>query len=124
MSSSGMGRDVHSLTLSIQLLPLPTAASSILQGGLKDGAGEAVVAPSAPLSSMNPMCLKKRGYSQTQETGPCQEYSIAQTLPGTCRRPYCQNKHWDAQKLKADSETYFLHSGKQCAAGSNKCTHR
>ena len=71
--SSGMGRDVHSLTLSIQLLPLPMAASPILQGGLKDGAGEAVVAPSASLSSMNPMCLKKRGYSRTQETGPCQE---------------------------------------------------
>ena len=48
MSSSGMGRCVHSLMLSIQLFPLPTTASPILQGPLKDGFGEAVVACDMP----------------------------------------------------------------------------
>ena len=44
VSSSGMGRDVHSLMLSIQLfLCHPYMASPTLQGDLKDGFGEAVV---------------------------------------------------------------------------------
>ena len=44
VSSSGMGRDVHSLMMSIQHFLLPTTASPILLGALKDGFGEAVVA--------------------------------------------------------------------------------
>ena len=39
-----MGRDVRSLLLSIQHFSLPTTASPTLQGALKDGLGEAVVA--------------------------------------------------------------------------------
>ena len=42
MSISCMGRNVHSLMLSIQ--HLPTTASPTLQGALKDDFGEAVVA--------------------------------------------------------------------------------
>ena len=48
VSSSGMGRDVHSLMLSIQNLlccgPLPITASPTLPGALKNGFGETVVA--------------------------------------------------------------------------------
>ena len=44
MSSSGMGRDVHSLMLFIQL----TTASASPQGVLKDGFEEAVVARDMP----------------------------------------------------------------------------
>ena len=44
VSSSGTGRDVHSLTLSIQHFPLLTMASTCVQGGVEDGFGEAVVA--------------------------------------------------------------------------------
>ena len=47
-SSFGMGRDVHSLMFFIQHFPLPTTASPILQGALKDGFGEAVVACDMP----------------------------------------------------------------------------
>ena len=43
-SRSGMGMDVHSLMLSIQHFPLPTMLPPTLQGALKDGFGEAVVA--------------------------------------------------------------------------------
>ena len=48
MSSSGMGRYVHSLRLSIQHSPLPTTASSTLRGALKDGFKEAVVVCDMP----------------------------------------------------------------------------
>ena len=44
VSSFGTGRDVHSLTLSIQHFPLLTMASPCVQGGVEDGFGEAVVA--------------------------------------------------------------------------------
>ena len=44
VGSYGMDKDVHSLMLSIQPFPLPTTASPTLQGALKDGFGEAVVA--------------------------------------------------------------------------------
>ena len=56
MSISGMVRDVHSLMLSIRhyicrpALHLPTTASSTLQGALKDGFGEAVLACDMPES--------------------------------------------------------------------------
>ena len=43
MSSSGMGRDVHS-DIVHPAFPLPATASPTLQGALKDGFGEAVVA--------------------------------------------------------------------------------
>ena len=51
VSSSGMGRDVHSLILSIQhfLCRPPT-----LQGALKDGFGKAVVACGVPEPSKFP----------------------------------------------------------------------
>ena len=45
VSSSCLGRDVHSLMLSTQL---PTTASPTLQGALKDGFGESVVACDMP----------------------------------------------------------------------------
>ena len=48
VSSSGMGRYVHSLRLSIQHSPLPTTASSTLRGALKDGFKEAVVVCDMP----------------------------------------------------------------------------
>ena len=48
MSNSGMGRDVHSLMLSNQHFPLSNMASLTLQGALKDGFGEAVVACDMP----------------------------------------------------------------------------
>ena len=41
---SGTGRDVRSLKFR-PVFPLPTAASPILRGTLKDGFGEAVVTP-------------------------------------------------------------------------------
>ena len=44
MSRSAMGRDVHSLMVSIQHFLNRTAASPTLQVALKDGLGEAVVA--------------------------------------------------------------------------------
>ena len=46
MSSTGMGRDVFCLILSIQLafFSLPTTASPTIQGARKDGFGEAVMA--------------------------------------------------------------------------------
>ena len=47
MSSSGMGRDVHSLALH-PAFPLPTTALPILQSALKDSFGEAVVACDMP----------------------------------------------------------------------------
>ena len=43
MSSPGMGRDVHSDVVH-PTLPLPTTALPTLQGALRDGFGEAVVA--------------------------------------------------------------------------------
>ena len=43
VNSSGMGRDVNSLTLSIQYLPLLTTVSPTLQGALTNGFGEVVV---------------------------------------------------------------------------------
>ena len=42
MSSSGMGRDVHSAVVHT-LFPLLTMVSPILQSALKDGFGQAVV---------------------------------------------------------------------------------
>ena len=48
MSSSGMGRDVHSLMLSIQIFLCRPAASPSFQGALKDGFREAVVACDMP----------------------------------------------------------------------------
>ena len=48
VSSSRVGRGVHSLTLSNPAFPLPTTALPILQGSLKDGFGEAVVARDLP----------------------------------------------------------------------------
>ena len=45
-SSSGMDRDAHSFALSIQHFSLPTTASPIHQGALKNGFGEAVVSVS------------------------------------------------------------------------------
>ena len=44
VSSSGMGRDVHSSMFVHPAFPLPTMVSSTLQDALKDGFGEAVVA--------------------------------------------------------------------------------
>ena len=45
MGSSGMGRDVHSLMLSVHpAFPLPTTASPTLQGAPRDGFGEAALA--------------------------------------------------------------------------------
>ena len=45
MGSLGMDRDVHSSTLSARpAFPLLTMASLTLQGALKDGFGEAVMA--------------------------------------------------------------------------------
>ena len=48
MSSSGIGRDVHSLMLSIQHFHLPTTASPILQGALRDSFKETAVACDKP----------------------------------------------------------------------------
>ena len=48
MSSFGMGRNVHSLTLSIPAFPLPTMASPTLQSAPKDGFEKAVVARDMP----------------------------------------------------------------------------
>ena len=47
MSSSGMGRDVHS-TMDRPAFRLPTMASPTLQGALNDGFGEAVAACDMP----------------------------------------------------------------------------
>ena len=58
MSSSGMGRDVHSLMLSIQ----PATASPTLQRSLKDGFEQVVVACDMPEPCMFPSldsCQKK-----------------------------------------------------------------
>ena len=44
VSSSGTGKDVHSFDVVHPAFLLPTAASPVLQGALKDGFGEAVVA--------------------------------------------------------------------------------
>ena len=54
VSSSGMGRDVHSLMMSIHHFLLPSTASPILLGALKDGLGEAVVACDTPAPSKFP----------------------------------------------------------------------
>ena len=62
VSSSGMGRDVHSLMMSIQHFLLPSTASPILLGALKDGLGEAVVACDTPAPSKFPFldsCQKR-----------------------------------------------------------------
>ena len=48
VSTSCMGRDVHSLTLVHLSFPLQTASSPTLQGALKDGLGEAVVVCEMP----------------------------------------------------------------------------
>ena len=49
VSSSGMGRDVHSLTLSIQHFHCrPCTVSPTLRGALKDGFAEAVAACDMP----------------------------------------------------------------------------
>ena len=48
VSSSGIGKDVHSLVLSIQHFLCRKPASPILQGALKDGFGEAGVACDIP----------------------------------------------------------------------------
>ena len=48
MSTSGLGRDVHSLMVIRPAFPQSTTASSVLQGVLKDGFGEAVVACEIP----------------------------------------------------------------------------
>ena len=48
VSSSGLGRDVHSLTLSIQHFLLLSTASPTLQSALQDGFGGAVVACDMP----------------------------------------------------------------------------
>ena len=46
VSSSGMGRDVHSLILSIQhFSSADHGVAHLPHGALKDGVGEAVVAP-------------------------------------------------------------------------------
>ena len=47
VSSSGMGGDVHSLVVR-PAFPLSTMASPTLQGALKDGFGETVVACNMP----------------------------------------------------------------------------
>ena len=48
VSGSGMGRDVHSLTLSIQHFLCRPWRRPTLDGALKDGFGEAVVACDMP----------------------------------------------------------------------------
>ena len=48
MSSSGSGRDVYSFDVVHISLPQSTTVSSTLQGALKDGVGEAVVACDMP----------------------------------------------------------------------------
>ena len=57
-----MGRDAHSLMLSIQHFPLPTTASPTLHFALKNGFEEAVVACGMPTPSKFPSldsCQKK-----------------------------------------------------------------
>ena len=48
VSSSSMGRDVHSLTFVRPAFPVPTTASPTFQGTLQDGFAEAVVARDMP----------------------------------------------------------------------------
>ena len=48
VSSSGMGRDVHSFDVVHPAFPLPTTAPTSLRGALKDGFGEAVMACDVP----------------------------------------------------------------------------
>ena len=48
MGSSGMGRDVHSLMLSVQQFLCRPRRRPPLQGAVKDGLGEAVVACDIP----------------------------------------------------------------------------
>ena len=43
MSNSGLGRNFHSLILSIQHIPLPTKASPTPKGAPKDGFEESVM---------------------------------------------------------------------------------
>ena len=61
VSSSGMGRNVHSDVVHPGF-PLPTTASPALQGTLKDGFGEAVVACDVPEPYKFPSldCSRKR----------------------------------------------------------------
>ena len=60
VSSSGMGRDVHSA------FSLPTTASPTLQGALKDGFGESVVACDMPEQKIGGQTNTGR---QTKQTG-------------------------------------------------------
>ena len=48
VSSSVMGREVHSFDVVHPAFPLPTTAPTSLRGALKDGFGEAVVACDMP----------------------------------------------------------------------------
>ena len=48
MNSSGMGKDVHSLTLSIQHFLCPSQRHHTLQGVTRDDFGEAVAACDMP----------------------------------------------------------------------------
>ena len=70
MNSSGMGRDVHSLMLSIQYFSMPTTASPGLLGALMDAFGEAVVARDMPEPRQFPsldscqICIAVRSLTQ------------------------------------------------------------
>ena len=65
VSSSGMGKDVHSLMLFSELNSvLPT-----LQGGLKDGLGEADMVCDMPKPCKSPDCCQKRFMQIHKEVG-------------------------------------------------------
>ena len=65
VSSSGMGRDVHSLMLSSSI-SLPTTASPTPQGLLKDGFGEAVMACDTPeLCKFPSLDIARKGFLWT-----------------------------------------------------------
>ena len=70
MGSSGVGRDVHSSTFVHPAFPLPITAASALQGALKGGFGEALVARDMPEPCEFPSLdsLQKRVFwAQTDE---------------------------------------------------------
>ena len=73
MSSAGLDRGFHSLTLSVQLGPLPPTAAPTLQGALKDGFGEAVLERDMPEpdASLRLLTVAGRGScGPTSDTDP------------------------------------------------------
>ena len=70
MRTSGMGRDVALVGVVHPAFPLPTTASPTLQGALKDGFGEAVVAYDMPESCKFPSldsCQRKIPWTHKED---------------------------------------------------------